>query len=120
MDESTRNVLREAKELVNRRWFKGYVGVDGASPGEFTYQEEGSGKSYCPLLALIDASHKYGVNFWIPLKLIEEEVGTPAIASWNNQPERTKQEVIDLFDRVLMKGSEPVKQQTTEREMAYA
>jgi hypothetical protein len=88
-------VLREAKELVVRRWF-GAEFQPLPNPREVVH-------AHCVFTAIVAAGGGMGETYKGAERALERTAGMSFedIIRWNNAPGRTHAEVVDLFDRAL-------------------
>lgn len=82
------NLLQEARALIERGWCQ----------GEFQIEEQ-----YCVIGAIETAREKYSARTGITAQKVLwlHSGGGCSLPNWNDQPGRTKEEVLALFDRAL-------------------
>jgi len=96
MSDELRDVLREAKGLVVKDWWQD----DGFSPrsGHCVMTAVGLAAPYH------HSEHPNGGQVFLAVRaLLRDLLGGPevSVAGWNDAPERTHADAVDLFDRAL-------------------
>lgn len=92
LDPKTRDSLRQAKALVAIGWFKC-----------FPHRQYGETPQHCVITALthVDATDRA----WELVSAACAVKDTWMIADWNNAEERTWEEAVGIFDKVLTKNA---------------
>ncbi|WZO97276.1 hypothetical protein EP7_004300 [Isosphaeraceae bacterium EP7] len=94
MDET--NALNEARKLVEKGWCKGTSARNAA--GEPTGTTDVDAVAWCPYGAMGAIP---GASFIRTTDRYRKSIGRLAISKWNDEPERTKEEVLAAFDRAI-------------------
>jgi hypothetical protein len=94
VDEQTRDVLRKAKGMVARGWYR---------LTDDETERVGEKPQMCVLDALGNAQQPGApARYQGPAHtLLCAIAGTPYLALWNDEPGRTQAEVVALFDKAL-------------------
>lgn len=97
--EETLSILKDAKELIEKGWTQGCMARD--SHGIYALYDSKEAVCFCITGALWRVGQ--GEDVVIPLiRLMQHAAGIPEdrfISSWNDEAERTQEEVVALFDK---------------------
>lgn len=100
MSVTAKDILTRASQILKNGWIKGRlsdIGADGRM-------------LYCSLGAMSRAANEYGFTsyseqFSRALEELEGACGTSAIAAWNDHPNTTFAEVMNVFDLAIRRAS---------------
>lgn len=97
MIKSTRQILIEARNLIAQGWCQGALARDADNfevlPTNY------SARLWC-VAGAVDAVAQNVFAAQNVFNTLLETLGVNSISVWNDAPERTKVEVLELFDRV--------------------
>lgn len=98
MDTSTIDLLRKARALIEQGWSQGCGAKDANGFPVSTSSQEAT--SYCAIGAL-EAAGDLSFGHWRALEALRAGLPEASITGWNDARDRTKEEVLDLYDRVI-------------------
>lgn len=97
MNDITESLVK-ARELIVNGWSQGADARDGAGQRINLYSE--NAVSFCTVGALHRTTFSYP-HLLDAQNFLKEIAGDKYLTVWNDHPARTKEEVIDLFDRAI-------------------
>lgn len=106
MTKTVEQLAAEAAALIRKGWCQGYLSTD--TEGNVAYPEEGNVANYCAIGAMSEVAPKDDDGIDLYIKLLDEfqahlgpkEGGMYTIASFNDAPGRTAEEVAAVFDKI--------------------
>jgi len=100
-----RAVLGRARDLVQRGWCQHAWARD--VDGEWTADDDENAASWCAMGATVRAEHDLGLepnSVWIDaVDVLERTLGTCCVDDYNDEPLRTKEDILRLFDEALQR-----------------
>jgi hypothetical protein len=93
--------LKKARALIEAGWTQDTWARD--AEGEPVWPESEDAVCFCTRGAVRAATRWNGPERYAMFELLEGEIPSGMIAQWQDSPERTKEEVLDLFDTVIAK-----------------
>jgi hypothetical protein len=85
--------------LIERGWTQGAIARDAIG---FSVPSLGHDAArWCTVGAISRAAPDGCDVYWVALDLLRNVVGTSAIEIWNDQPTRTKEDVLAAFDKAI-------------------
>lgn len=107
------DILERAKGYVERGWCQGSSATN--EQGEVVNPFHPSACCWCAQGAVNAAAFEFRLESWFESAVtsLRKElrilgVENPSIPRWNDDPFRTKQEVLDLFDRAIQRLKEQI------------
>jgi hypothetical protein len=95
----TADVLREARALVQRGWTQRWFAKDAI--GRRCHSDNPLAACWCASGALGRASGLNSVVYSKAIAALNAVVGDVGIAAWNDEPDRTQDEVLAAFSRAI-------------------
>ncbi len=96
---SVLDVLVDARGLVQAGWTQGAYARNAA--GKCTIPSDSDAVSFCALGALAKLVSRESWLFTPARKALESALGTTAVSEWNDEPGRTREEVLAVFDGAI-------------------
>jgi hypothetical protein len=97
---TVKNVLIEARDLIiNKGWTQKVFARDEFNNRISQYDK--SACSYCMIGACRTAAMRHNVGPISALNALKNAINHPFISVWNDNPYRTKEEVIEAFNKAI-------------------